>query len=552
MKKIIVYFLVLSLGFFIGCTKFEEYKSVEVLTKPATTLSVSNVADSSFTMDFSTDKAGLVGFVVLNDTSVNVATISILSHSLEDNDATLMLNTYSTDGPGGASLDILGLMPNTYYKVAVAASNIDGVESDVENFILKTDDGIGPSLFSISPERSLDPVQATDFEVVLEFDEPIGSVDASKFSFSYYLDGVEEVANTAVIDPDDPFKVVVSQSIEAHAGDYVFLSYQEGAVKDLSGNPVAERVSGVIDGSVVGLYWRAENIAWDIDLSTILPENGSAVSDAEFYVQFKTPFAVYNNAEDGDVRFIVKSVGKTTIYDVPADNIVIDEADSTVVVYKPFVPTYGEMVYFEMDAGVLIDDYDNPNSVIESGMDGIANPDDPINTIGWLISYGYTRDMVLGTYTFDGVSYWEGADESFDVEIVADPEDESMVIINGFYGSETPIPAIFNGDFATLTIIAETDYLLGDLFDDGGETYFWSYDEDKIVINISPNGDMVTDPYYWLALYWVAADGSDEGYVNMFIESTWTKQVNDAFVASEKSSRLVSVKKDTPRYGIVK
>ena len=552
MKKIIVYFLVLSLGYLVGCTKFEEYQSVEVITKPAASLTVSNVKDSSFTMDFSTDKAGLIGFAVLNDTMVNVSAIAILSNTLEENEATLMLHTYSTDGPGGTSLDIYGLKPNKYYKVAVAASNIDGVESDVETFILKTNDGVGPSLVSSNPETSLDTEQAADFEIILEFDEPIGSVDISKFSFTYYLDGIQADAKSAEINPDDPFQVIITQSMEPHAGDYVFLSFQKGAVKDLSGNDAEEMASGVIDGAAVGLYWRAENIGWDIDLSTIQPENGNAISDAEFFVQFKTPFVVHNNAEDGDVRFIVKSSGKTTIYDVPADNIVIDEADSSVIIYKPFIPSYGEMVYLEISEGALLDDYDNPNTVIESGKDGIANADDPINTIGWLISYGYSRDMILGTYTFSGVSYWDDSDESFDVEIVADTLDESMVIINGFYGSETPIPAKFNGDFATLTISAEEDYLLGDLFDDGGETYFWSYEENEIVINILPNGDMVTDPYYWLALYWVAADESDEGYVNMFTESTWTKLGGASIVTNEKSSRKINVKKDISRYGIVK
>ena len=32
------------------------------------------------------------------------------------------------------SVSISGLMPNTYYKVAVASSNVDGVESDVKTF----------------------------------------------------------------------------------------------------------------------------------------------------------------------------------------------------------------------------------------------------------------------------------------------------------------------------------------------------------------------------------------------------------------------------------
>ena len=94
MKKRILYFLaLLSLGYIVGCTQFEDYQSTEVLTKPTATLSVSNVADSSFIIDLSTDKAGYLGFVVLKDTAAQVPAISILSQSL----ARRTINTYFTN-----------------------------------------------------------------------------------------------------------------------------------------------------------------------------------------------------------------------------------------------------------------------------------------------------------------------------------------------------------------------------------------------------------------------------------------------------------------------
>jgi len=559
MKKIIAYiFTFLAFSFMLGCTQFEDYKSSDVLQQPTATLSVAAIADSSFTLDISTDKAGILGYAVLSDTSSSVAAISILSQSIGGGASTVASTTFSLDAPGGTSINMGGLMPNSYYKVFAASSNTDGVESEVKSFLVKTDDGVGPTLVSTSPANTTTDL-ASDFIMVLVFDEPIGAVDASKFSLNYFIEGVDAGINSAVIDPDNNKQVIVTQSLEAYAGDYVFLSYEEGAVEDLSGNPVEAMLSGVNGGSAVGIYWRTENIGWDIDVTTIVPERGTAVSDPEFYVQFKTPFVVTLSEDvvDGSVRFIVKTEGKTTIYDVPADNLMVDESDSTFTIYKPFVPTYGEMVYLEIDEGVLLDDYENPNNVIESGIDGISNEDDPVTTVGWLISYGYSRDMILGTYTFSGISYWEGADESFDVEIVADPEDESKVLINGFYGSAVSIPATFDGDFATVTVSAEEDYLLGDLFDDGGETFFWSYEDTKFVMNILPNGDLVTDPNYWLALYWVAADASDEGWVNIFTQSTWSKAGTTANAITAKSSVLDvnldhKIRKGIPRDGIRK
>jgi len=557
MKRIIAYiFTLLALGYITGCTQLEDYESSEVLPQPTASLSVSAVADSSFALDISSDKAGILGYALLSDTSASVVAISILSKSISSGASTLSSNTFDLTGGGSTTLNITGLMPNSFYKVFVASSNTDGVESEVKSLIVKTDDGVGPSLVSTGPSKSLNATQTTGFDVVLTFDEPIGVVDGSKFTFTYYIDGVEVPAESATIDPENSKKVIVSQSKMAYAGDYVFLSYGAGAVEDLSGNPVSEYVSGVINGSPVGLYWRVENMGWNIDVATVVPVKGTAVSDPNFSIQFKTPFPVTlsDDVVDGSVRFIVKTAGKTTIYDVPAANLDVNAADSTFTIYKPFTPTYGEMVYVEIDGGVLLDDYDNPNNVIESGIDGIANEGDPVTEVGWLISYGYTRDMIIGTYTFAGTSYWSGADESFDVEIAADPNDASKVIITGFYGSSTPIPATFDGDFATLTVSAEEDYLLGDLFGDGGETYFWSYDESEFVINIQPNGDMVTDPYYWLALYWVAVDNSDEGWVNIFTESTWTKTGSSASTKSGAVNFIPEqiIRKGISRNGIVK
>ncbi len=542
MKRIQSYLIaILMFGIALtSCTEFLENETMDAETPPVASIQVSAVADSSFTLNISSDKAGYLGYLVVSDTTVTPTVLNVLSGSYSGESTTVSSAVYEMESAGGMTLNITSLSPNKYYKVYCSATNANGVQSNLASYLVKTDDNFGPSLTNISPSRSLAAEQVSDFEVILTFDEPIGSADASKFVFKYYFEDVEAEAGSAEINPDNTMQVIVTQPKEALAGDYVFLSYGDGAVEDLSGNPVSAWESGIIEGSAVGLYWRAENIAWDFDVANISPEAGSATSDIDFSVVIETEFPVSLNEDyaDGDIRFIVTSAGKSSIYYVTADYISV--ADSSIFIYKPFTASYGEYVYLEIDEGVFLDDFDNPNGVIESGVDGIANDDDPITEVGWFMSYGYTRDLVIGTYLFSGASYWgDDANESFEVEITADPSDESKVIINGFYGSSTPIPATFDGDFGTLTVNCEEDYLLGDLYADGGETYFWSYEESEFVMDISSSGDLVTGSDYWLALYWVAADGSDKGWVNIFTQSTWTKQAESGKSAHVFKKHLI-------------
>ncbi len=283
MKNRILYILaLLSMGYFVGCTKFEEYQSTEVLIKPVATLSVSDVADSGFVIDISTDKAGYLGFAILSDTALQVQAISILSQSLAGDPSTLILQTYKLTGAGSTSLGIGGLMPNTYYKVAVASSNIDGVESDVKTFLVKTNDGIGPSFKSSSPAISSSAAVSVGSDIVLTFDEPIKVNPNKKFTFTYYFEGVTidiTLDNTKV----SGNTITVPQPHVGHAGDYFFLSWEAGAVIDLSGNPCNERISGVVNGSLVGNYYRFEKVGFSVSDKTVLPESGSAYFFGEYY-----------------------------------------------------------------------------------------------------------------------------------------------------------------------------------------------------------------------------------------------------------------------------
>ena len=517
MKKIIVYFLaVLSLVYIAGCTKFEEYQSVEVLVKPNISLSVSNVADSSFTMDFSTDKAGIIGFAVLGDTGIEVAAISILSNSLVDNAATLLLNTYSTDGPGGTSLDIYGLMPNSYYKVAVTASNIDGVESDVETFILKTNDGVGPTFVSSSPVISTIAAVPAGSDVVLTFDEPI-KVDANKkFTFTYYFEGVvaETTLDSSAVSGNT---VTVPLPREGHAGDYFFLSWEAGAVTDLSGNPCEERISGVVNGIVVGNYYRFEQVSFSVSDKVVLPENGSVLSSGNSSIDIEFPFTIYLSDElvANMAKFKYTSWDGLVTTEVSASANCEIVNDTILRITFPRDPASGDRISLYLDEGVILDDYDNPNSISEY-------------EFSWTLPR-LSIDDILGQYIVSGTSDFDGTEVTDTVSIELNPDEANSVIITGIFknliGASDPIVGYFD---AANSLISIPEQVIS-----GDDQYYYTAFSDltadySINVMILNDGLMNSD----LALGVYDLDFTFLGYGEYLPDVSWTK------MTEEKSAKL--------------
>ena len=360
MKKIVFYILTLFAAgvYFTGCDPFEEYESSDVLPQPAATLSVSAVADSSFTLDISTDKSGILGYVVTRDTALNAAAISILSKSLEGSETF----AFEEESGGSKTINIGGLMPNTYYKVHAASMNKDGVESDVETTIVKTDDGVGPTFKSSVPAISNQATVAAGTAIVLTFDEPV-KVDTNKtFTFTYYYEGVtaEVSLNNSNVSGN---QVTVPQSHTGHAGDYFFLSWEAGAVTDLSNNPTDERVSGVIDGSLKGNYYRFEKIPFSVADKNVVPENDSILAAHDFVVDIHFPFEIELSDEltSEMVKFKYTSWLGTVTTEVSAFNNAEVVNDTTLRITQPRYAENGDNIALYLAEGVVLDNYGNVN-----------------------------------------------------------------------------------------------------------------------------------------------------------------------------------------------
>lgn len=532
MKNIILSTIAVLLVFFVSCTKFEKFESKQLSSAPTVTLTTEEVMDSSVVVSVSSSAVGYVSFALFEG----------VGNAKPDSMSLIELNVSASQMGSGkvmtanekVMIEFTGLVQNEVYEVFAASQNADGVLSNVSGpLMIKTTDKNSPVLVGVDPGPAYDADKASDQVITLVFDEPIGSADATKFTFTYLYGGTESAAATAEVDPAYPYYVYVSQSTPAHAGDYFWLSMAEGAVSDIVGNKGGAFTSGLNDeGGIDGLYWRAAKESWDIDVATVAPENGTAISDPEFYIQFEAPFVVSNNADDGSVRLVVKGAGVTSVYDVPAANLIVDDNGTTVYVVKPFTPDFGESIYLEMDAGALIDDFGNPNSVIESGMDGIANEDDPVTEIGWLISYGYTIDVLASNYSAECTSDFTGDVYTFDITMAVDAEVENGVIITGLEGSDAEVKGVFDGDFGTITIAQ--DQSLGDLLGDGSEVLLWSpySDSGDLVGHIQADGTITMD---W-ASYIVGGD-YDGYYWDRYVGSVWSV-VEASGINIQKSGKI--------------
>lgn len=538
MKKILFYFLaILATGFsFTGCDPFEEYESSDVLAEPTTTLTVSAVEDSSFVLDVASDMAGYLGYVVVTDTTMTVPeAISLISGSLDGASGIYEAKVYTLESAGSQTATIADLMPNTYYKVFAASSNADGVESVVESQLVKTDDGIGPTFVSSSPSISNQPAVAIGTSIVLTFDEPIQVNPDKKFTFTYYF---EDVTVDVMLDDESVSgkTVTIPQPREGHAGDYFFLSWEAGAVEDLSGNACAERISGVIGGLLRGNYYRFEKIPFEFALTSVVPENGSVISLTDTYVDISYAFSVELSEDltDDMVKFKYTSFDGKVVTEVSAAEYCEIIDDTTLRITQPHEPAAGDVISLYLEEGVVLDGYGNPSAASDY-------------VVSWTLPR-LTMESLVGEYTVSGTSYWEPYDVVTDVVTIAlNPEDPTTFLITGIFesllGASLPMEATFD---AANSIINIPEQIIGQ-----DDTYIYTASSDitadySINVYIGADGTMTSD----LALNIYSLEFSWVGYGEYLPEVTWTK--NETKSATVKSiisggevSKTITIKQTT-------
>lgn len=464
-----------------GCEQdWQKDFESSVLKAPASVeLAVSSIKDSTAVVTYTQSAVGQLYIVVVpgDDETPAPAENTILRLTTEN---AVFTKQFFLDEETTGTVNIGGLEQNTSYKVFALPVNTDGVFGAVGTTpAFTTSDEYDPVFVSSSPAASGTADKPADFKVTVTFDEPVMFGDKEEIFFTYRnpFTGVLE-AKPAEVTIDGKSLVAVQTHIPI-AGQYVFLNIGADAITDRSDNPFEGIESGVIGGFLEGLFWRAEYIAEKVD--TVLPNVNEPVQDLDFTfeITYGKPMSFYPASAGGydskDVIVRYSSAGTTIDVETPAANISF--ADEVVTITPPRTPVYGETVTFHIAEGAYRTGYGSPCE--ETAFDDHS----------WLVSYGYTRDLIIGSYVANCVSSFDASEYNFNVTIAVDPGSDDGVLITGLENSTEAIEGTFNGDFATLTI--ESNQSLGDLEGNGNSVVLisdWAGAEVDFIGSIGADG----------------------------------------------------------------
>lgn len=530
MRNRIILFSLAAIGFLTlsGCLKFEEFNPSNNLGgAPTVTLTVDNILENSFDIVLSSSAPGAVSYVVVAgiDTVYPDGQDVLLGSAGGFTKASALVETAAEE----QVFTIDGLSGNLDFTVYAVSANSDGIWGEVERAYVHTDDKTPPEFVSSSPASSLSTRVATDFEIKLTFSEIVTVNPAKKFTFYYYFDDQEVVVDAADISVVANV-VTIKQSYQAAKSELVFLSYEEGAVLDQVGLPVDTLLSGFDgEGDPVNLYWRMEKEFFAVDETKFLPEIQSAVTELDtIFILFDRDIKLATSAATGMVKINYNGDGFITTIDVPKASLI--PMGDTLAIKLPQTADYGQTVSFSIAEGVVVDTYGNANEAYESS-----------NTEGawWLLSYGRDINVIVGTYNVQATSYFGVADdESFTMTIELDAENANQVLISGFWGTTTKVPAVFDGDFASLTL--PLDYLLEETADYELWLLYPSNWGGGVMSGFVAADGSISLPFggYYDDLTVADADG----WYNIFTAAAWTK------TAKSSNYTITKIDSEKPRF----
>lgn len=452
----------------------EDYDSSVLDSANTATVAVSAVKDSTAMIDYSLSTVGRIFIAVVPGTDEVETPDAQAILKLSVSDAVFATQIIMNDASAlSGSVKVPGLVQNTSYKVFVLPVNKDAVlgtiattdaftTGDTYKPVLDLDGGVSPAISSSAS-------QSKDFEIKLTFNEPVVLATTIDIKLGYY-DPSGDVMNWIPVVKDSisisSNVVTIKQMKATITGEKVYLSIAEGSITDRSDNEYVGIVSGRIQddaddaevGDMVndGIYWRT---SWEAKAALkVLPSDTVFVTDASAFDLIKLVYPIELSAASLDdyessfikVRYYDSELSQD--YNVPAGDVDID--GDTLFVYLPKTANYGSNVALSIEEGAVWDVYGND----------VAASD--FADLDWFISYGYTRDKIVGEYTIEATySNMNGAiSESYDITMSKDPDVDKNVFITGFLGSTDTIIATFDGDLATFTIkLADPDEYLGQM-----------------------------------------------------------------------------------------
>lgn len=500
MRKIL--YSILGIGLFMAsCTNFDDPVTENYGDGPAVSIDVTATTDSTFTFTVSpASGAQYYSYIVVKANSPQ-----------ELSGATLLKGGYS----GGIAGEVVSAekdatitnnmrvkgaplcVPNTTYQIYAVAANDKGITGAVANVSVTTTDGNAPTAKTFEQDTKAKAAAITFSEAVARSN---GAIVAQ-----YYK---EWDINNAVTLTEEEYTVSIEGSVvtfsapKAPAGSILTFSWESGAFVDSFGNKCTAMDSGinVNTGKFKGVYIATDKENFAVaDTCFTAPKVGTSFGDwTQFMGEITFEFDVYRNdntVKAGDLKVVYSNDNKTTAINLDATHWMIEKNKLYFVL--PEAPQFGDYIGLQMTEGAITDVYGNPNSAYEIEK-------------AWLRSYGYKRELVIGTYTMNYTSYFDGTSLSETITTKADADSKDGVIISGLaegLGISGEVKGTFSGDYATVTVasgqpLEENDshavYLMNG---GGGET---------ITYNVAANGNLSTSDLW--GYYIVKSDGS-EGFL---------------------------------------
>ncbi len=344
-----------------ACTNLDDFESSKLADPVVLSVVVAQVGDSAVQITATNPSDGYITLGLLEDPGedLELDPEAFFSQNYEG----ITFKTVKATKNVALQVEFDELIQYTDYVVYAVSSNADGVLGEVVSLSFATSDSHSPELVATSPEVGTTEMPLTG-ELVLEFDEPVKYDSTKLLQYYFYFDDVT-VLNPALNVKVVGSNVTITSDSMPRNGEYVFVSWAEGAFTDLSDNAV-EAMSSNLDGSgdPYGIYYGAESKDF---VPTVAPANDDSVTVAEIatiVLTFDEPVSDFNEEY---------TAGGTLSYEDEDGNVttkVLKKADfsiggKTVTLTAPIAAVPGQTVTLKLKASTFLVGLYNPNAAVQ-------------------------------------------------------------------------------------------------------------------------------------------------------------------------------------------
>lgn len=483
MKKIL-FTILAAAAMSAACTKFVEDTTPTYDTAPKPEVSATVVSDTEITVTVTAGEgSNFWGYAVMKG-APGASADKLVANGYAKDAAVVVQGEdklpqaaqmkYSEETKT-VTLELTGLTPYTDYTVYAAAVTEMGVVSEVAEMTVKTTDGTQPVM------------TAADFAeedgaltFALTFNDPVqltgnGTATAWFYGENYYDESGMLILYKEVAIPTDHIAasgknlIVSVPASEYIPGAYVAITYSADIVKN-----GADAVNAAYETHLIGygsegiekqgIFGYYDYANWDFSLvdPATLPDEEEGSGDMEgedeeeeekvpvyFGDWTKLIMTVYSTSEyaladttgDDEITIInTEASGRTVSYTASKYGVL---SANTAGIMLSEAPAYGSTISFTVAEGSFCDIFGNVNNEF-------AAEDE------YYRSYGYTLNDILGSYTIQAVSAFDGSliTKSMVIEASDDPESGDFMITSfaGIPCNIAPIYGSFDTDSGSIDI----------------------------------------------------------------------------------------------------